>query len=299
MVVFLGSQIKPFHCLPLFVNLTRVFGKIVGCVAALVYPPDLRSGQLYCRVIEQGTLSSAVIPRRVGPAWSVVGGAVSDTSFFLPGLWFPRLWSEVACVCKIPGSSPLRYFLVLWFQQRNTRHSSRGALSVNAKDGDHSLDFEHSAAHLSADRGLLMTQAIIPDFSCGCFVRICPPARKCGSSAPQRRRWALPYAARDWDWLMLLWAGNPSQLLRLAGLLKAASAARIFPWVPGPHSRTAGPLPRSPSPPSGLRIVCEFGCLPSALCTGVSSGNSLLDPNCMICGNPLGSRGLICLSCNL
>ena len=62
---------------------------------------------------------------------------------------------------------------------------------------------------------------------------------------------------------MLLWVGNPSQLMGFAGLLKAALANCIFPRFPGPQSRTTDPLLFPPGPYTVL--ACEPGSWPSAL----------------------------------
>ena len=145
-----------------------------------------------------------------------------------------------------------------------------------------------STSHFSADGGILMTQEIVFGFGCDGFVRMfsCKEIWKFNSPTPKGASPRCPC----WDQLMLLWVGNPSQLVGFAGVLKGALATRIFPRFPGPQSRTTGPLPRPPSPPrSGLRISCEPGSWPSALHTGVTSGNYLLDPNYVICGNPLSS----------
>ena len=104
-----------------------------------------------------------------------------------------------------------------------------------------------STSHFSADGGILMTQEIVFGFGCDGFVRMfsCKEIWKFNSLTPKGASPRCPC----WDQLMLLWVGNPSQFVGFAGLLKAASATCIFPWFPGPQSRTTGPLPCPPSTP--------------------------------------------------
>lgn len=104
-----------------------------------------------------------------------------------------------------------------------------------------------SPSHFSADGGILMTQEIVFGFGCDGFMRMfsCKEIWKFNSPTPKGASPRCPC----WDQLMLLWVGNPSQLVGFAGVLKGALATLIFPRFPGPQSRTTGPLPHPPSPP--------------------------------------------------
>lgn len=123
----MGSRMKTFHFLMLFVNLTRFCRKVVWPVDALVFTlVTCIPGSSIAESQSKGRLWR-VSPPIVGQAWSVVGGVISNTSLFLPGSSFPHPEYVMSL-----GSSQLSHFfvVVLSFQKRNTRHISSGALSI-------------------------------------------------------------------------------------------------------------------------------------------------------------------------
>lgn len=87
-VVLLGSQIKTFYFLILFVNLTCSGNTdmLVPWFTHVTYVPGN-----YQRAGEQETPLSGIGPRSAGPVWSVMAGIIPQTSFFLPRLQFPHL----------------------------------------------------------------------------------------------------------------------------------------------------------------------------------------------------------------
>lgn len=151
-----------------------------------------------------------------------------------PGIWFFRFFEAQQLYCS----------LIL---ERNPRDISRGSLSLNAENHDHSLDFKCSTSAFSADGGISVTQEIV----------IC-------DEAPLQKKpwkfsacccWMLPCAVHDWDQVQ-------SQLRGVACLLKAILATHISHWFPGPHRQTLGLLSCSHSSPSIRRLVCELALCP-------------------------------------
>lgn len=118
----MGSRMKTFHFLMLFVNLTRFFRKVVWPVDALVVTlMTCIPGSSIAESQSKGR-PWRVSPPIVGQVWSVVGGVISNTSLFLPGSSFPHPEYVMSL-----GSSQLSHFLLLFF---NSRREIQGISAV-------------------------------------------------------------------------------------------------------------------------------------------------------------------------
>lgn len=160
------------------------------------------------------------------------------------------------------------------------RDVSSGALSINAKHHGHSLD-------LSTQHQVLVQMTVFQGYR-----RLLPSTLVCEDALSQGAT-AVQYLMQlDASLMIKVRYGGSSLTLQI--FLRAVMGTHTLHPVPGTFSLISGLLPNSCRPEKYLWV----GSLPRALCTGVASGNYLLDPNCTICGNPLCTSRHVCLSRN-
>nr|KAF6374170.1 hypothetical protein mPipKuh1_009409 [Pipistrellus kuhlii] len=102
-------------------------------------------------------------PLSVGPAWLPrIVWPPRIVHSFSPGCSMLMFESQPALAHDSSGSSKLNTLIYCsLIPERNPRDISRGALSLNAKNHDHSLDFKCLTSAFSADGGISVTQGIV------------------------------------------------------------------------------------------------------------------------------------------
>lgn len=181
-----------------------------------------------------------------------------------PSTWFFRFFEAQPPYCSL-------------IPERNPRDISRGALSLNAKNHDHSLDFKRSTSAFSADGGISVTQEIV----------ICDDAPLPGNREVQCL--LLLGASLCCPWLRSDTEPAPGRCLSSEG----SPGQSHLTLVPRTHRQTLGLLPCAHSPPFSLRLVCELALCPVHYAQVWLLATTFLTPTLGFVGIPSATWGTL------